>query len=154
MRRSSFGRRSIRRLSILTAEDHRACGRTGLLANMRFLPMGFAMAPSMTSGSLRRLFAGALITDASFIIGHREGGRFDVNAVVWAAPAQFLGWVGGTAVGAMGATSIGETTRWGIDVLFPVFYLILVLPDLFARAASRNLRPSSSRSWPEPSPWY
>jgi predicted branched-subunit amino acid permease len=109
---------------------------------MRFLPMGFAIAPSMTSGPLRRLFAGALITDASFIIGHREGGRFDVNAVVWAAPAQFLGWVGGTVVGAMGATSIGETTRWGIDVLFPVFYLSLLLPELFpGRKLPRNLRP-------------
>ena len=130
-------------LSILTAGGTTAlAASTGLLANMRFLPMGFAMAPSMTSGPLRRLFAGAVLTDAAFIIGHREGGRFDIAAVVWAAPAQFLGWVGGTAVGALGATSIGETTRWGIDVLFPVFYLSLLLPELFpGRKLPRNLRP-------------
>jgi predicted branched-subunit amino acid permease len=104
--------------------------------------MGFAIAPSMTGGPLRRLLAGALLTDAAFIIGHREGGRFDVNAIVWAAPAQFLGWVGGTAIGVLGATSIGETTRWGIDVLFPVFYLSLLLPELFpGRKLPRNLRP-------------
>ena len=84
-------------LSILTSGGSIALAAgTGLLANTRFLPMGFAIAPSMTSGPLRRLLAGAVLTDAAFVIGHREGGRFDISAVVWAAPAQYLAWVGGT----------------------------------------------------------
>jgi predicted branched-subunit amino acid permease len=118
---------------------------TGLLANTRFLPMGFAIAPSMNRGPLRRLLTGALIADASFIIGHREGGRFDISAIAWAAPAQFLGWVGGTAAGALGATAVGEPTRWGIDVLFPVFYLSLLLPELFPKRMQRSERPRNFR---------
>ena len=118
---------------------------TGLLANTRFLPMGFAIAPSMTGGPLRRLLTGALLTDASLIIGHREGSRFDINALAWAAPAQSLGWVGGTAAGVLGATAIGEPTRWGIDVLFPVFYLSLLLPELFPGRLKGSERPRNSR---------
>jgi predicted branched-subunit amino acid permease len=149
-------------LSILTSGGGTALAASaGLLANTRFLPMGFAIAPSMTGGPLRRLLRGALLADASFVIGHRGGGRFDISAVAWAAPVQYVTWVGGTIVGVAGATAIGDPARWGLDVLFPVFYLSLLLPDLFpehiqagghrarrqadranrGRASSRNLRP-------------
>ena len=123
----------------------------GLLANTRFVPMGFAVAPSMTGGKLRRLLRGALLADASFVIGHRGGGQFDISAIAWAAPVQYVAWVLGTVVGVAGATAIGDPGRWGLDVLFPVFYLSLLLPDLFPErfqsgsgldpAAPRNLRP-------------
>jgi branched chain amino acid efflux pump len=103
---------------------------TGLLANTRFLPMGFAIAPSMRSGPLRRFGVGAVLADASFVIGHRAGGRFDIDAIAWAAPLQYLGWVGGTWLGVAGADSLGDPERWGLDVLFPVFYLSLLLPEL------------------------
>jgi branched chain amino acid efflux pump len=104
---------------------------TGLLANTRFLPMGFAIAPSMKGGPLRRLLTGALLADASFVIGHHGGGRFDISAIAWAAPLQYLPWIGGTVVGVVGASAIGDPAPWGLDVLFPVFYLSLLLPDLF-----------------------
>jgi predicted branched-subunit amino acid permease len=151
-------------LSILTSGGGTTLAAgVALLANTRFLPMGFAIAPSMKGGPLRRLLRGALLADASFVIGHRGGGRFDVSAIAWAAPVQYVAWVGGTVVGVAGATAIGDPGRWGLDVLFPVFYLSLLLPDLFplhfqgggrrARrqadqgsstrgpASSRNLRP-------------
>jgi predicted branched-subunit amino acid permease len=112
-----------------------------ILANTRFLPMGFAIAPSMTGGPIRRFFTGATLADASFVIGHRGGGRFDINALAWAAPVQYVAWVGGTAAGILGATAIGDPTRWGLDVFFPVFYLSLLLPELFPKHARRNMRP-------------
>jgi predicted branched-subunit amino acid permease len=119
-------------LSILTSGGGTALAAgTGLLANTRFLPMGFAIAPSMKGGPLRRLLTGALLADASFVIGHRGGGRFDISAIAWAAPLQYLPWIGGTVVGVLGARAIGDPARWGLDVLFPVFYLSLLLPDLF-----------------------
>jgi branched chain amino acid efflux pump len=119
-------------LSILASGGGTALAASaGLLANTRFLPMGFALAPSMTGGPLRRLLKGALLADASFVIGHRGGGRFDISAVAWAAPVQYVTWVGGTVVGVAGATVIGDPARWGLDVLFPVFYLSLLIPDLF-----------------------
>jgi predicted branched-subunit amino acid permease len=103
----------------------------GLLANIRFLPMGFAIAPSMRGGPLRRLLTGAVLADASFVIGHRGGGQFDIRALAWAAPVQYVGWLGGTIAGVAGAGAIGDPSRWGLDVLFPVFYLSLLLPELF-----------------------
>jgi predicted branched-subunit amino acid permease len=119
-------------LSILSSGGGTALAAgTGLLANTRFLPMGFAIAPSMKGGPLRRLLTGALLADASFVIGHRGGGRFNISAIAWAAPLQYLPWIGGTVVGVVGASAIGDPARWGLDVLFPVFYLSLLLPDLF-----------------------
>lgn len=110
---------------------------TGLLANTRFLPMGFAIAPSLTGRALRRAATGATLADASFVIGHRGEGRFDVAAVVWAAPLQYLAWVGGTIAGAVGASLISDPNALGLDVLFPVFYLSLLLPELRGRGRNR-----------------
>ena len=115
---------------------------TALLANARFLPMGFAIAPSMTGGRWRRLAQATLLADASFVIGHRDGGRFDVGALLWATPVQYAGWIAGTATGALGAGLLHQPGRWGLDVLFPVFYLSLLLPELRRRPGSprRTLR--------------
>jgi len=118
-------------LSILSAGGGTALAAgAGLLSNTRFLPMGFAIAPSMHARPLRRLLTGALLADASFAIGHRPGGRFDVAAIAWAAPLQYLGWLAGTVVGATGAEAVGDPERLGLDVLFPVFYLSVLLPEL------------------------
>jgi AzlC protein len=137
-------------LSILTSGGGTALAASaGLLANTRFLPMGFAIAPSMTGRPLRRLLRGALLADASFVIGHRGGGRFDMSALAWAAPVQYVTWVGGTVVGVVGATAIGDPARWGLDVLFPVFYLSLLLPDLFPehlQAGGRRGRRQADRA--------
>lgn len=105
---------------------------TGLLANARFLPMGFAIAPSMTSGPARRAAVGALVADASFILGHRFDGTFDIRAIAWAAVPQYVGWVGGTIVGVLGAGILPDPGLLGLDALFPVFYLSLLLPELRA----------------------
>src|SRR5512133_919717 len=148
----------------------------GLLANIRFLPMGFAIAPSMRGGPLRRLLTGAVLADASFVIGHRGGRQFDIRALAWAAPVQYVGWLGGTLAGVAGADAIGDASRWGLDVLFPVFYLSLLLPELFpehVQAASgvglgnligsravvvhrrrRTSARSPLRSWPPSSPLF
>jgi predicted branched-subunit amino acid permease len=110
---------------------------TGLLANARFLPMGFALAPSIAGPPLRRALTGAVVVDASFALAHRGEGRFDPVTVVWAAPLQYAGWVGGTAAGVAGASVLNDPGQLGLDVLFPVFYLGLLLPEL--RGSSRGL---------------
>lgn len=141
-------------LTILTSGGGTALAAgAGLLANTRFLPMGFAIAPSVRGGPLRRLLKGAVLADASFVIGHRGGGHFDISAIAWATPVQYVTWVGGTVAVVAGATAIGDPGRWGLDVLFPIFYLSLLLPELFPvhiqaggrrarrQADRRNLRP-------------
>ena len=110
---------------------------TGLLANARFLPMGFALAPSLTGSPWRRAATGALMVDASFALAHEGEGRFDPETVVWSAPLQYVGWVGGTAAGVAGASLFADPGRFGFDVLFPVFYVGLLLPEL--RGSARRL---------------
>ena len=107
-----------------------AAGGSALLANLRFLPMGVAIAPSITGGRLRRLGVASALVDASFAMAHRGEGRFDIPLLVGAAPLQYLGWLVGTVLGATGAGFVGDPERWGLDVLFPVFYVSLLLPDL------------------------
>ncbi len=102
----------------------------GLLANVRFLPMGFAVAPSLRGRAWRRAGTGAVLVDASFALAHRGEGRFSGGLLVGAAPLQYAGWVAGTALGVAGTSLVGDPGRWGLDVLFPVFYLSLLLPDL------------------------
>jgi len=110
---------------------------TGLLANARFLPMGFALAPSIDGPPLRRALTAAVVVDASFALAHQGGGRFDPVTVVWAAPLQYAAWVGGTAAGVAGASVLNDPGQLGLDALFPVFYLGLLLPEL--RGSSRGL---------------
>ncbi len=118
-------------LSVLTAGgEPLLAGASGLLANARFLPMGFAIAPSLSGGPARRLATGATLADASFAIAHRGEGRFSINALVGAAPLQYVAWLGGTILGVAGADAVGDPARWGLDVLFPAFYLSLILPEL------------------------
>ena len=112
---------------------------TALLANTRFLPMGFAIAPSMRGGWLRRLLTGALLADASFVIGNRGAGRFDITAIAWAAPVQYLSWSLGTLLGVAGSGVIDDPAVWGLDVLFPVFYLSVLLPELFPGQGSAGI---------------
>jgi predicted branched-subunit amino acid permease len=113
-------------------------GGTGLIANVRYLPMGFGLAPSLRHGPLRRFLVGTTLSDASFVIGNRGDGRFDPAAVVWASPVQYLCWLGGTAIGVFSAGTIGDPGRWGLDVIFPVFYLSLLLPEISSRHQGGN----------------
>ena len=107
---------------------------TGLLANARFLPMGFALAPSLSGSWWRRAATGAVMVDASFALAHEGEGRFDPETVVWSAPLQYAGWVGGTAAGVAGASLFADPGTFGLDVLFPVFYVGLLLPELHGSA--------------------
>ncbi len=103
---------------------------TGVLANARYLPMGFAIAPDLRKPWWRRALSGALLVDASFAISHRSDGGFDTERLEGASILQYVGWVSGTVVGVAGAGVIADPGRLGLDVMFPVFYLALLLPEL------------------------
>lgn len=106
---------------------------TGLLANVRFVPMGFAIAPDLRTPWWRRAISGTLLVDASFAIAHRRSGGFDIGRLEGAALLQYVGWVVGTAVGVLGASALADPSRLGFDVIFPVFYLALLLPEVRSR---------------------
>jgi 4-azaleucine resistance transporter AzlC len=100
-----------------------------VLVNARFLPMGIAVAPVLRGGRLRRAAEGQAVVDASWVLAAREGG-FDRGLLLGATAPQFAGWVGGTVLGVTLGSLIGDPARFGLDALFPAFFLALLAEEI------------------------
>ena len=101
-----------------------------VLLNARFLPMGVAVGPVLKGGSLRRALEGQAIVDASWALANRGGGRFDREFMIGATIPQVILWIGGTVVGVMAGGLVGDVKQLGLDVIFPAFYLTLLVEEL------------------------
>jgi predicted branched-subunit amino acid permease len=111
----------------------------GTLLNARFLPMGVALAPSVTGGVTRRAVEGQAVVDASWALAARGGGLLDRDVMLGATIPQYPGWVLGTVIGVFAGQGIGDPDALGLDAIFPAFFLALVAPELsspWARAAA------------------
>ncbi|WP_210495444.1 AzlC family ABC transporter permease [Patulibacter sp. SYSU D01012] len=100
------------------------------LVHSRFLPMGVALAPSLPGGPLRRGLQGQAIVDSSWAMAAREDGTFDRAFLFGSTAVQYVGWVLGTVLGAFGGGLLGDTDRFGLDAVFPTFFLVLLLAEL------------------------
>jgi 4-azaleucine resistance transporter AzlC len=100
------------------------------LMNSRFLPMGIALAPSLPGGRLWRAAQGQPVVDASWTMALREGGVFDRWFLFGATTVQYVTWLAGTAVGALGGGIIGDADRLGLDAVYPTFFLALLLAEM------------------------
>ena len=101
-----------------------------VLLNARFGPMGVAVAPYLKGGPLRRALEGQAVIDASWALASRGGGRFDREFMIGASVPQVAAWFGGTAIGALGGDFVGDPERLGLDVIFPAFFLVLLVDEL------------------------
>jgi len=103
-----------------------------VLLNARFLPMGIAVAPFLKGGPLRRALEGQAVVDASWAMASRGGGRFDREFMIGATIPQVSLWIVGTVVGVLAGGVVGNVERLGLDVIFPAFYLTLLVEELRA----------------------
>jgi branched chain amino acid efflux pump len=103
-----------------------------VLLNARFLPMGIAVAPFLKGGPLRRALEGQAVVDASWAMASRGGGRFDREFMIGATIPQVTLWNVGTIVGVLVGGAVGNVERLGLDVIFPAFYLTLLVEELRA----------------------
>jgi 4-azaleucine resistance transporter AzlC len=99
----------------------------GILLNLRYVPMGIALAPSLRGGPLRRGAIGQAMIDASWAMASRGGGRFDPVFMVGATLPAYPAWVAGTLVGIFAGEAIGDPADLGLDALFPAFFLALLV---------------------------
>ena len=99
----------------------------GILLNARYLPMGIALAPSLRGSWLRRALYGEAMIDASWAMANRGHGRYDPDFLVGATLPAYPAWVGGTAVGLLAGDLIGDPANFGLDALFPAFFLALLV---------------------------
>lgn len=98
-----------------------------ILLNLRYVPMGIALAPSLRGGVLRRAAFGQAMIDASWAMASRGGGRFDPAFMVGATLPAYPAWVIGTAIGVFAGDLIGDPNALGLDVLFPAVFLALLV---------------------------
>lgn len=140
-------------LSVMTAGGSLlVASGAAVITNGRFVPMGFAIAPSLSGGLLSRVATGALLADASYVIARKDVGAVDESALRWAAPLQWLAWVGGTLVGGLGAALVPDPSLLGLDVIIPVFFLGLLLPDLIESPPARRVVDALRRTRIRPRP--
>ena len=99
----------------------------GILLNLRYGPMGIALAPSLRGGALRRAAIGQAMIDFSWAAASRGGGRFDPPFMLGATVPSYPCWVGGTAIGVLAGDSIGDPAALGLDAIFPAFFLCLLV---------------------------
>lgn len=117
-------------LTALSSGTALAAVTAAVLINARYLVMSVALNDSLHGGRLRRALHAQGLADASFVIAHRGGGRFDVARLFGASLPQWVAWVGGTAIGAYAAPSAGQIHALGLDVAFPAFFLMLAFHEL------------------------
>ena len=108
-----------------------------VLLNARLLPMGVGVGPFLKGGLLRRALEGQAIVDASWALASRGGGRFDREFMIGATVPQVSGWIVGTVVGVLVGGIVGDVRWLGLDVIFPAFYLTLLVEEL--RGGGRTL---------------
>jgi predicted branched-subunit amino acid permease len=102
----------------------------GTMLNARFLPMGVAAATALHGSPLRRAVEGQAVVDASWALAVRRDGGFDRELMIGATLPQYPAWVGGTLIGVVGGSAIGEPDALGLDAIFPAFFVGLLAAEL------------------------
>ena len=98
------------------------------LVHSRFLPMGFAVAPSLRGGRLRRAVEGQAVVDSSWAMASRGDGTFDRSYLFGHTGVQYVPWVLGTAVGVL-IPSL-DATALGLAAVFPAFFLAVLAAEV------------------------
>lgn len=102
----------------------------GTLMNARFLPMNIALAPSLPGRAWWRAVQGQAVVDSSWALAARDDGTFDRWRLFGTSAPQLLAWYLGTVTGALGGDLVGDLDRFGLDAVYPAFFLAILLPEL------------------------
>lgn len=106
-----------------------------VLLNLRYLPIGISVAPSVRGGWLQRFLQAQLVVDESWAVSARAGGRFDARVLVVVGLTLYAAWLIGTGVGVVTGAALGDPNRLGLDGAFPALFLALLAPQLLNRRA-------------------
>ena len=104
-----------------------------VLLNVRYVPIGLSVAPSLHGPAWRRALRAPLIVDESWAIGHLGGGRYDPARILGAGLVLWGTWVVSTGVGALAGDLIGDPERLGLDAAFPALFLALLAGQIHDR---------------------
>jgi 4-azaleucine resistance transporter AzlC len=102
----------------------------GTMMNGRFLAMGMALGPSLPGGPAKRAAQGQAVVDASWALANRGDGTFDRGLLFGTTAPQYVTWFLGTLVGAYAGDLLGDVDRFGLDAVFPTFFLGILIDEL------------------------
>jgi predicted branched-subunit amino acid permease len=101
------------------------------LINSRFVPMGFALAPSLRGSRWRRALEGQALVDPSWAMASRGDGTFDRHYMFGHFATQYVSWMAGTAVGVL-VPEI-DARALGLDAVFPAFLIAVLRGEVGTR---------------------
>jgi 4-azaleucine resistance transporter AzlC len=101
-----------------------------VLINARYVVMSVALNDSLRGSRFQRALQAQALVDASFVVAHKGGGRFDIAKLAGASLPQWVTWSVGTALGVLAHPSPRLMHDLGADVIFPAFFLVLAMDEL------------------------
>ena len=102
----------------------------GILLNLRFIPMGIAIAPSLHAPVASRAAVGQGMVDASWAMANRGERALRRPLHARRNPGAVPGLGGGAAIGVLAGDVIGNPEDLGLDAIFPAFFLALLVNEL------------------------
>jgi predicted branched-subunit amino acid permease len=70
------------------------------------------------------------VVDSSWALANRGDGTFDRWLLFGTTVPQYFTWTLGSVVGAVFGNALGDTLRLGLDAIYPVFFLSLLITEL------------------------
>jgi len=101
-----------------------------LLLNARYAPIGISIAQSFRGNVLRRLAESQLVVDESWALAGGGTKQFDKRVFLTVGLMLWVAWTGGTAVGALLGSAIGEPSALGLDGAFAALFVALLATQL------------------------
>jgi predicted branched-subunit amino acid permease len=92
-----------------------------------------ALAPSLRGRTLSRAAFAMTTVDASWAAASTGDGTFDPWFMVGASIPQYVGWIFGTVIGVFIGGSLGNPDAYGLEALFPAFFISLLFEEVHDR---------------------
>ena len=103
---------------------------TGII-NMRFVLISASLHPWLGGLPARHTYpALAVLTEPGWLIALRyraEGGN-DAATLLGAGLVLWLVWIAATAAGYLAGSMVSEPERYGLDLVMPVFFIVMLVP--------------------------
>ena len=104
---------------------------TQLVINSRYALMSLALGPlfgpSVSTG--KRLIAAFFNTDEIFALGMAREGKLTTSYFVGVGTVSALGWIGGTAMGALAGSVLPLSVRAALGVMLYGMFIAIVVPQ-------------------------
>ena len=104
---------------------------TQLVINSRYALMSLALGQRLgsTVGVGQRMLAAFFNTDEVFALGMAQGKNLTTAFFLGAGTVAALGWIGGTAMGAIAGSLLPESLRMSLGVMLYGMFIAIVVPQ-------------------------